>query len=506
MDRLKSLRALIFSLAGLAVVLQALLLNAGALNGDEASIVIILEQFEKLKQGTAQMNPVVSYSGPINFWLMGLPYLTLSTIFAPMPWMMRGVPLVVFVVCFVFLYRELKRHSEEWALWSVFSATIMPIVLVYTRVSWGHSFLLGYLSLLLAEALRARRTGELRLIPSALWVGLSAEIHSTAFVGVAAILGPVIPEALRTVRKRPLEFVAGTVLALALSYSVWRNFPPPIDAKYTAPLIFEIRSALNIVTGAQPFTLTNHYDPAPHVLMGVLILFYIVLFYQLGRWALKKKVDTTIPAKLAPELRQIWWWHLGASILIFIMSHRGRTMVLPGTERYLVALAPGWIVILGYAIAMFPRVVRGKDKRWNQVLIACLLFSFNASRFFYPLLTRAFSDDSFLLATRWLERNCPRESCVVYMENFWNYWPARFYSRDRLAVNFVTHNWIPVPHHEPNGRKQAGCWFYTSPDKLMDELQHKAEMYRGPHETRAIMAAQPGLEGQVCFSGIQIKG
>jgi hypothetical protein len=141
----------------------------------------------------------------------------------------------------------------------------------------------------------------------------------------------------------------------------------------------------------------------------------------------------------------------------------------------------------------FLRFMRDFAQRLPKLvsLLPVMLFVFQFTRFFVPVIGMSGVEDNSLHSARWLMQNCPHEKCVAYAENFWNYWPIRFYTRDGLDLNFAHHNWKPVAFYPAQGRTVAGCWYEESWVK-----------YRGPYKYKMVFAASRANPAQVCFYDI----
>jgi hypothetical protein len=399
-------------------------------------------------------------------------------------WMIRIMPLLFGWIGIYVLYQELRHRSERLARWALLLAALHPMISVYTRVSISHAFLVGAFAMLVAEASRVARTGEMRWLRLGVLCGFSVEAHSTAFAGIFFTFLPVLPSVYQNIRRKPAQAVTAIALALALAWSVLRNFPPPVStaAERSGSLALEIRNFLNMIIGHLPLRFQFHDDPAPAALL--------VSFLAILGWTFFRQLRTLHRSSEANDvfLRRLWFSYAAGSLALAVMCFRGRTLTMVGHERYFLALTPGWILLWADAFSRFRR----------ERLVAGALWLFFFLRLAVPAGREALDTDPALTASRWLERECPREKCVAYAQNFWNYWPIRYYTRDSIDLNIVEPTWKQVPYFARNGREAAGCWLFDS----VEELRKDPRVYGGAARESVRFMPQAAVWGEACFSGI----
>ncbi|MEK7692374.1 MAG: hypothetical protein AAB425_15270, partial [Bdellovibrionota bacterium] len=210
--------------------------------------------------------------------------------------------------------------------------------------------------------------------------------------------------------------------------------------------IFQLRSLVNVVTGYQPFSFLFGSDIGTAAGNVAILIFLIALGVIFSR-ALKR--DLTFRARTGPLLLS----HLLVSGLLLVFCHRGRSLEMLGHERYFLAVVPGWMLLQTIALEHWA------SGKWTSAA-AGLIGLFQALRFFGPLALANPNDDSSWQASRWLVQNCRKTQCIALVDNFWSYWPIRYYTRDSIAVAAAGHNWKKVaPLALKSGDTIAGCWF-----------------------------------------------
>ncbi|MGK5087426.1 hypothetical protein WDW86_07690 [Bdellovibrionota bacterium FG-2] len=477
---------------GLTLLFQLLTLNAPGLSGDEGMYVLVLEEIHRILGGhLPALNPVIDYEGPTDFWILSGPYVLLTQIFKleAQAWMIRIAPLLFNWGCFYVLFNEVKKWSERLALNTLILTALTPVVLVYSHIGYPQTLLLGVFSLLLSESLRTVRTlqssGEPRLFRLAIICGLAMQVHATAPIGVLAVLMPMLPVIIR--RLHPQRFIQAACLFLILSYPELRNYPPPVagGGGDGGTIFLQIRSMVNIITGFQPFDFWLQNDWAPIFLQ--VIVFTSVLFILFS--GLRRRIARKTPYDQTMCL--LWLGQSLATLIVVILCLRGRSLHIHGNERYLLSLVPGWIVLQADGLTeTMSRYNRLKKAIWGGLL--GLFFGVQFMRFFTPLLVDLKAPDPYLQSARWLSKNCPPSRCVAYAENFWNYWPIRYFTGDQIALNFTDYNWKPVSKYSTQGKQLSGCWF-----------GHSQNAYKGEFSERIEFPSKIWATRQVCYKGIK---
>ncbi|MEK6704345.1 MAG: hypothetical protein AABZ06_01010 [Bdellovibrionota bacterium] len=465
----------------LVFLFQLTTLSAFRMNGDEAIYMLIMEELGKITGGQwPSMNPIIHYSGPLNFWALGSVYALTSMLpqIEPAAWMVRLPPFLFFWIGTWFLFAEIRRWSLSSAMWFLFFAAITPMTLVYSRVAFPHSFMLGLFSVCVAESMRIYRTGNVRLLLLFFLAGVSADLHTTAVFGMAVVFMPVARIIARQSIRQPGRFIIGCTFFLVIAYPVIRNFPPPIEAgaEKGRSILMEVRNLLNIVSGYQPYIFWLHKDIAPNLLLAVFLCLTGYVMYR-EWWAVKRSSYS-----LDKFLKAFFLLHIVGTAVILFMCYSGRSLVLIGHERYFLSLVPGWVLIASDAF-----------RRWSGKLggvFLALLFVFYFSRLAIPVVGASMENDPSLLAARWLVKHCPSRECVAVAENFWNYWPIRYYTRDSIDLNYHGDNWKTARLHALNGRETASCWYAYKGVKFVGTWKNKVDFIK-----------QSGSDGETCFLG-----
>lgn len=487
-------------LALLVAFFQLLTLNAVALNGDEALYMLLGEEIQRVFSGQGlTLHPIIDYSGPLDFWAMGAFYFIAGKIFSGFgqAWMVRIVPLIVFWISLISLFREVRRWSSSLAHWMLLVASLTPMVLVYSRSAFPHGLLLGIFFALLAESLRIQRCGKVHWLRIAVLGGLATETNTTAFLGLLAVFAPVASIVLARVRADWPKASVSALIFGAFALPVLSQFPPPIHApgEGGGSWALELRNFLNMLSGQQPLYWLLHEEIAP---VAAQLSFLILLLSALlmRGWSIFRTErarafarDAGVPLRVA--LRGHWISLLLASAFLLVMCQRGRSLRLVGHERYFLILVPGWILLQADA---FQSLFHWAFRRWSKKVAitgAVLAGGFLLARFAIPVVRFSLETDPSLLSAQWLSEECPRERCLGYAENFWNYWPIRYYSRDSIDLNYTDYNWKAQPKIPRNDRELAVCQFIKT-----------SQPYTGPYSKRAIFSAQSGGEGQVCYLGV----
>ncbi|MCM2276464.1 MAG: hypothetical protein NDJ89_00115 [Oligoflexia bacterium] len=483
-------------LAAGVILFQVATLTSVQLNGDEALYMLLVEELRRIFSGNwPQLNPVIHYSGPFDFWILGSVYALLYgwKSLEASAWMVRIVPFVLFWAGVWGFAREVRRWSAPLSGWLVALLAISPLCLVYTKIAWQHSLLLGAFSLLVAEALRARRVGGIRWLRIGALAGLCSETHPTVFVGLVSVFLPSIQPLWADARRHPRRALGAVALFFAFAYPVLRNFPPPVSeaGERAVSLLIEFRNFANIITGAQPFSWMFHRDFGPDWLpISLFALLAAVLLRQLESLVrLWRRGEAT---ELDRFLLWLWLSHFATAMLLLAMCYRGRSLQFLGHERYFFVLVPGWTLLQADAFRRFVETTRLRGRPWAMLALLGFVTLNIGWRFVPPTLHATRGTDPSLLAARWLTRNCPAGSCVGYAENFWNYWPIRFYTRDAIQVRFFSHNWKGGPAYPIEGKELAACWFPGS------EIE-----YRGPMRVRFDIPPQAMGAAQSCATGVQ---
>lgn len=464
---------------------QLLSLQVVAVNSDETLGLLLKDEIQKLlTTGTFSLHPILDYLGPADLWVLGSVYWITGRFFDGFGalWMVRLLPLLLFFIGAAVLYFELRRYRESLAHWFLLLMFLNPIALVYSRTAFPHSFFLGIFSILLAEAFRISRTREVRWWRIAFMGGLMTQFHTTAFVGFLAVFLPVLPDVLRVARAQPTRALGSAALYLLLASPVLMTFPPPVlvPAARSPSLALEIRNFVNVLSGYQPFVWLFRTELAPIVLV---VLFFFILIFALFRQfqELRKGKE--------PLLLKYWWVNLALSLTLFFICYSGRSLVLVGHERYFIAIVPGWALLQADA---FERLAKEVKRRWRfpPEAFAMVLALFLFGRFAIPVGRYFNKTDPNLSAARWLVEKCPRDRCLAYAENYWNYWAIRYYTRDRIDLNYYGHNWKTQEKHALKGREIASCW-------LTDEKL----VYEGPYREKVEFPAQAAGFAQTCVTG-----
>jgi len=472
------------------LVFQVLTLNIMSLNADETLYQLIVEELGKITHGQwPALNPLVPYEGPLDFWILGSIFTIFHSILGmnPSPWLFRAVPLIAVTWGAWVLYREIEQQFPERKSSFAFVLSISPMVLVFSRVAFPQSFMLGLFLVLFAEALRVHRTSEVRWLRIALLAGLAIEAHITAVVGLGAIFLPVLRHLVAGARRRFHHFALGLALLIGLAWPVMRNFPLPISATPGVHWYIEVRSFLNILSGHQPFRFMLTKDAAPvFLLVGFLILLigaFVWHFSVLVKGRTNRLDRHFLHHGLATG---------AGTLFLLFMCYRGRTLMDLGTERYFLSLLPGWIFL--QSDLLFRARQRFTIEGLRAWVVLGGLFLFFLVRLALPLVQFAKQEDPLKPAAAWLMDECPSGTCVAYSDGYASYWPLKFYSKNRLALNSLWSDWKPVPYFDPTGKKQAGCWAKDS------ERSHPESF-----EKRRDFAAGPGRPAYSCYSGINLK-
>lgn len=486
-------RVLLTLILVVVFLFQLLTIGFPGLNGDEAFFLLLGEEIEKIKSGVwPSLNPVIHYTGPLNFWILGSLYqLTgwLGSTFAnPHPWVVRIIPLTLVWIGVWTLNQELKNWSKELSGFFLFVFINIPIVLVYSRIAWQHSIVLACCFFLLKESLRLSRTQELRWLRTGFWSALAMDSHTIGFIGVFVTLAPQIKHLIAACFRQPVRAFFCISSVLFLIYPVVRNFPPPIaDPSTKSSIALQAASLLNTISGIHPFEFFLGRDPAPDLFLVPFLLFVFTLL--IIRLVHLVRNSTQAPLKIQQFLLGIWISHTLAAIFIVYQCAQGRNLRFLGSERYFLSITPGWVLLQADALGYFCR--NYLKKRHLQLFLLSLWFMFVFGRFSYGIWVGNKNEEPSFLASLWLEKVCPKSQCVAYAENFWNYWPIRFYSRDRIFLNFIHYNWKDVLHYTPQGKKIAGCWYEFSAWKQPDKYTEKI-----------IFTAAKRMPSQICYLGI----
>ncbi len=463
---------------------QLFTLNLPALNGDEAVYCLLKEEVQKLLSGhLPSANPLIGYSGPLDFWLMGSVYWVAGLLHPSGeagPWLVRVVPFLIAWAGILRVYFVLRRTTENTADFWLFTASVAPMFLIYSRSAFPHSFFLGLFSFLFAEALLiekgSRLTGWVQALRIALISGLAVEANTTAFFGVLVTFLPVGRPLFRWIGKNRISSAISFLVFFLLAYSVLKNFPPPagLDSERGQNPFLEFLSFLSMVTGRQPIIWLMHQDPAP---IWASLVFLVFLLYATG-------AQFRVLRQKRNFIFRVWMVTFLSSVFLGFLCFRGRSLRLVGHERYFLSLVPLWTFLWADALR---RLKNGKA-------LAVLMGGFVFLRVALPVLQYSKETDPTLLAARWLQENCPPSQCVAVAEEFWNYWPFRYYTRDGIDLHLYLKSWKNVPVPKRQGRRIAGCWYLES--------EHP---YLGKFSEKVIFPAQFASRGQVCFKDIDFE-
>ncbi len=464
---------------------QLVTLNVPELSSDEALGVVMFDELRKLSLGQfPSLNPVLEYLGPADTWLITAPYLLWP--FWPFAALLRFVPLFFCTAGFAVLLGEIQRIEKKPMLsWlGVVFLTMSPLALVYSRVAFPHGILIGLMALLLAEVARTFRAGSLRPWVFGGIAGLALEMHPTGAIGAAAIAWPVA-RAMFKGRVR-LPRAGAWLLAVGLfalfSYPVLRNFPPPVGTPREAGrhVFSEFVQSLGLWAGYFPYGYFFGDQSPLHKMFPEIAILIASIFIVVG--------STRAIWKARPSwIKDVAFAHAVASVLLFYFCLKGRSLAFAGHERYFVALIPGVALCLAWGWA------QGWNERRLRITRVFAVVSFGV--FAVQLLPGLVRADQQSHAARWLMSACPRESCVVYAEGFWNYWTLRYYSRDRLDINCIGANWKTQPQHERRGRRAVACWHDNAAS-----LQDITRTVGAPQGTVERFAQQLVREPQACAS------
>jgi hypothetical protein len=276
-----------------------------------------------------------------------------------------------------------------------------------------------------------------------------------------------------------MSTVGGALISAFITYPVTRNLPYPAEGGFGKNFrwIQEIRGLLHIVIGYRPMEYIYHRDPTPiPLLAGILILVSVVFL----KWA--TRAFGQMNREKALEVAGIVF----TTIVIFALSLAKRRYLSPlGSERYLLCVLPGWLLLWSDAV-----VDVFSNLRWYRYALG-LLILIPSIRICAPMIGCMSKPDPFLVTSAWLAKACPKDRCVAYLENYWNYWPIRFYTRDKLELNGLQ----PIMNAGGNvpvrGRAVIACWFRNSPSEFPNSYSTKNLFPDG--------YINPGL---TCFSGI----
>lgn len=454
----------------LVVFFQLATLNVHSLNGDEGIYSLIKDDFSRLLQGhIPSPNPVIDYAGPFDFWIMGSVYGLIDYLFKPLlaeAWMVRIVPFLLWSIGTWRLYCELKlaerskNHSipTNTAPWFLILSVTCPMILVFTRLSFPHSLLLGLISLLLASVMNGVRLNQHHLLTWALISGIAIETHTSGFlaVGMASVFGLANfqnlkrPKNRNTIRKlySPHSLLAALVF-IGLLLPVFKNFPPPLANPDlpSRPFLFQIRNVFTILSGTHPLEFWFTKDGAPPFLAALYGFGIIALFiYFVAR-----------AKSIAPRFRWFSYVHLMGFILIAWMARRGRSLETLGNDRYLLFLIPGFLVITALSIASILRLT--KQKRLATFTVFTFLTILFVVRFVRPVVTMMGIEDPNRELATYLVDHCKPDSCVAEVENFWAYWPVRFYTFGRVNLNVYDYNWKKVAEIDVADKGLIHCKF-----------------------------------------------
>ncbi len=491
---------------GFVFLFCLLTLNIPAISGDEAVYTFILEEGKRLLSGGgASLNPLIGYTGPLDFWAMGSVYgiLVSPNLLSPQPWMVRIIPFSIFWIGAFVLFREVRilRGNERpdrqtFPLWFLLLAASCPMVLIWSHVGFPHPLLLGLFAYFLAESFRIARTGEVRWIRLALLAGFSTEAHTTAFLGHLIVFLPVITLLGKAARRNPGKAALAVTIYLALAFPVLKNFPPPASAhgEQARSLGDELIAFFSIMAGHQPFRFLLHVEPVPRIAVLGFLIFLLTVFFRYVTGLFREARSFARPSYLW-IWRRVFLAHLLGTFFLLVMSYRGRSLTFIGHERYFLPLVPGWTLFWADALWKF------LPKRRGWICSAVIAYFF--LQFSIPILKYSAEQDPSMLAARWLEKECPRERCVASTLDFWSYWPLRYYLRGsfgKVDLNLQTPTWKPIEEFPRKGRELGGCWLAGTEEdfaRIRSRIpgRKRAELF--------IPLQDAASGGYACFAGIE---
>lgn len=467
------------------ITLQVFSLNHPKLSGDEAiGAVLFRDELKTLAFWQwSSLNPVLPYIGPADEWLQALP-VKINDLLNPASspaWILRLIPFLFYLAGCALLVKECWRKSKELGIITAVISLFTPVAHIHARIGWGPSLLLGTFFILWTEVLRMHRTGQVRWILLGALCGISLEFHPTSGFGIAILFFACLPILLKSARENLLKAFGGILIFLILAYPIFRHFPPPISGQNNvADWRWELRALFNITVGERPFIFIFGEDPWPVILRIFYFGFVVTIFF-----AGLKKLNFN-RSKVTSDFNRPALSLMTGTLALLYFCFRGRALDGLGNERYLLVVVPGWIWL--FSEFLWTYSIR-KNWSYKTLMTVLLLFTILQGARFTAAMTKILPDrDPVLQAAEWLEKECPRSSCVAIAENFWSYWPLRFYTQDRVDINVAGHNWRSTRHHEVSGREIASCWYLNS-----------REIYRGPYQSKITFAAQDYSDGQICF-------
>jgi hypothetical protein len=449
-------RRALFALLAIWFAVQLLSLNFPALSGDEASFPTVARAvWAALWRGDLQLNPVQSYSGPFELWFRG--GIGAFPLFAGKVWAIRIWTWLFYLAGVGVAWKEARRRdpglAENFALVSLG----LPLLWGGARIGWAPAWTAGFAFLLWAERLRTARSGRVRFWVWGVVAGLQFSLYAPGIFAVLVAALPVLRELMAGLKRRPLAALGGALLAGALAWPVLRNIPFP-EAANTAQwpahaLLSEARSFFSVLNGRRPVLYLWNRDLFPDWMLAVGTLAGLALmFWRASVWL------------RAPRPGGAAWLRDSAALafvfaLYYLTGHAARRLDILGNERYILGLGAAVAWLLAEAWTLWAR------QRVPKVLwLAPALLVVTSLLRVGDVLVREWNEpDPLIAAAEWLQRECPRESCVAYAEHFWNYWPLRYLTQDRVDLIALRYNWIPVAPVTIAGRRQAGCWFRDTP-------------------------------------------
>ncbi|HUP57661.1 MAG TPA: hypothetical protein VM598_09435, partial [Bdellovibrionota bacterium] len=195
-----------------------------------------------------------------------------------------------------------------------------------------------------------------------------------------------------------------------------------------------------ILSGKRPIETIFGRDPFPLALSTALGLGLLALLAYRWRWRELRKPS---------ESRGLLLSALGATVVLVVYCYRGRTLTLQGDERYVLALAPVWTLLLAEAWA--------RSTKFRDPALAAFL-ALGVVRAALVLVPASLETDPLREAAMLVKERCPKGGCIALAEDYWIYWPLRYYSRDRVDANYWSLNWAGGPLHPTAGRQVLSCW------------------------------------------------
>ncbi|CAK9253096.1 unnamed protein product [Sphagnum jensenii] len=308
-----------------------------------------------------------------------------------------------------------------------------------------------------------KRTLEVRWLYLATVFGIATEMHPIAWIAVPALMVPNLNLIVRKSKQAQSNVFASFLLFILFAAPVLRNFPLPMNGGNQFPPDFraELAHFLNMISGRQSLLWLHGYDVRADIFPFMLLGLVAVLFVSLIARAIKGRS----PEELYLGLSLIV--HAAATVFMLWMTYRGRSLRVLGDERYFLGLVPGWLFLFANGISELIDVSTefiARFKFQTEFVLALTLLGLTFPSHAIPLMAKVFNNehDPYYQVAQFLETQCPKSSCLAYTENFWMYWPVRYYTGDRIDVNYLTHNWHTEPTISPADRYTIHCLYKDS--------------------------------------------